>query len=769
MDITKHRSLYLAAFYRPNAADQSSLDNLVESLSRLPKNQEIWLAGDMNLPGIDWATNNLKPSCPTPTQHEQFIDIMADYGLSQTVESATRKDNTLDLLAVNNPTLINRIETLPGISDHDAVFAEIDINPKRYHQKRRQIPIYTKAKWDRIRGDLNAIHIKIQQEMDKKDTNSLWNTFKTDFLHSIKQHIPHKMTSKKDRPPWISGKVRRMIRTRNRIYKKIKVTKDSAKLSELEKKMITLKHIIRKETRTAYWDYVESIMVPNEDKPYNKDSKRLYSFIKHRKSDSVGIAPLKDKGQLKESPKEKAEILNEQFKSVFTDERPLDDDILKMHQSYTDIDKITITTLGIQKLLEQLQPHKAMGPDQLHPRVMKEVAAHLAPSLQIIFAKSLNSGEVPEDWLKAHVTPIYKKGERYLASNYRPVSLTCIASKVMEHVVAKHILNHLDKHKILTDSQHGFRSKRSTETQLLCFAQDIYRNMRNNQQTDVIVMDFAKAFDKVAHNRLLKKLEVMGITGSVNRWVRSFLTNRQQSVVCEGEMSTWGPVTSGVPQGSVIGPILFLLYINDLPTGLTSNARLFADDTIIYLAIANKEDGKSLQGDLDRLAAWEEKWQMQFHPQKCNVIRITKKPRPLITNYHLHGHTLEEVESTKYLGVTIHKSFSWNNHITGICKKANNTLGFLKRNLQIKKPHIKSDAYKTLVRPQLEYAATLWDPYTTTNKEKIENIQRRAARYTMYNYSSEASVSNMITQLKWRSLEHLDVLNFGCSKFFPCW
>ena len=323
----------------------------------------------------------------------------------------------------------------------------------------------------------------------------------------------------------------------------------------------------------------------------------------------------------------------------------------------------------------------------------------------------------------------------------------------MEHIVTKHILNYLEHNNILYDLQHGFRSKRSTETQLLTFSQDILNNLRANQQSDVIIMDFAKAFDKVPHNRLIHKLHRYGIGGKVNGWVEDFLKDRQQRVVCEGEMSEWEPVTSGVPQGSVIGPILFLLYINDLPDGLQSQVRLFADDTIVYMAISSKKQAEILQSDLDKLADWEDKWQMKFHPQKCSVLRITTKHKPLIFNYTLHGHILEEEESSKYLGITINNRMSWNPHITATCKKANSTLGFLKRNLQIPQQHIKENAYKTLVRPQLEYAAAVWDPYTKENKQKIEMVQRRAARYVCNDYSRESSVTAMLSLLGWRTLE----------------
>ena len=222
-----------------------------------------------------------------------------------------------------------------------------------------------------------------------------------------------------------------------------------------------------------------------------------------------------------------------------------------------------------------------MRPNQIHPRVLKKLATAVAPILTVIFTKSLHSGEVPKDWRKANVAPIFKKGERYNAENYGPISLTCIALKIMEDIVTKNIMEHLECNNILYKLQHGFRATRSTETQLLTFVQDLYKNLRNNKQTDVIVTDFAKAFDKVPHRKLIRKLREYGINGSINQWIESFLHQRQQRVECEGEMSSWFPVTSGVPQGSVIGPILFLVYINDLSAKLQSKVRLFADDTIV--------------------------------------------------------------------------------------------------------------------------------------------------------------------------------------------
>ena len=219
--------------------------------------------------------------------------------------------------------------------------------------------------------------------------------------------------------------------------------------------------------------------------------------------------------------------------------------------------------------------------------------------------------------------------------------------------------------------------------------------MSSGKQTDLVLLDFSKAFDKVNHSKLLWKLHQYGIRGTALAWIRAFLGNRSQTVVLEGEESGSVPVTSGVPQGSVMGPILFLVYINDLPDELSSQVRLFADDTAVYLTIGGADDGKVLQNDLDRLSVWEIRWDMEFNPSKCQVVQVTSSKNPINTAYTLHGQILEVVTCAKYLGVDISSGLSWNTHIDRITGTATRTLNFIQRNIRTKNEKVRETAYNT--------------------------------------------------------------------------
>ena len=318
-------------------------------------------------------------------------------------------------------------------------------------------------------------------------------------------------------------------------------------------------------------------------------------------------------------------------------------------------------------------------------------------------------------------------------------------------------MTHCDNHSILTDKQHGFRSKHSCETQLILTINDLAQCLDNRSQIDMVIMDFTKAFDSVPHNRLLLKLKSYGISNTTHKWISNFLKNRVQRVVVGGEHSAWTDVVSGVPQGTVLGPLLFLIYINDLPNNMNSTVRLFADDCVLYREIKHPNDSLLLQQDLDTLSKWEEAWQLCFNPSKCFVMRLSHSDseNQIHSEYKLGDQKLNETDGHHYLGIFINNQLTWNQHIKQITSKANRTLGFIKRNLCSCPKKTKEAAYKTLVMPLVESSSAAWDPYTQDLQDRIEQIQRRAARFVLNDYSSRSPgcVTEMLQSLGWESLQ----------------
>ena len=321
------------------------------------------------------------------------------------------------------------------------------------------------------------------------------------------------------------------------------------------------------------------------------------------------MSPLRCEGVLHSSPKDKAEILNTQFSSVFTsdDQAATLPDLGEAHcEAASDI---VVTEKGVLKLLKNLNPNRASGQDQISSRFLKAMSSPIAPVLTTLFQASINQGQIPDDWKTAYVTPLFKKGDRAKASNYRPVSLTSVCCKIIEHVIHSHVINHLERNNILEDKQHGFRKRRSCESQLITTINDLAKGLNDKQQIDAVLLDFSKAFDKVSHRRLAIKLNHYGVRGNTLAWIQDFLSCRTQQVVVDGENSAPAPVTSGVPQGRVLGPLLFLVYINDLPSRVNYTARLFADDCLLYRVIKSTDDHQILQQDIDHLQQWENEFQ----------------------------------------------------------------------------------------------------------------------------------------------------------------
>ena len=458
-------------------------------------------------------------------------------------------------------------------------------------------------------------------------------------------------------------------------------------------------------------------------KNIKSDPKRFYSYVSTKTKPKVKIADLqKEDGTLTQSVKEKAEVLNTFFSNVFTNE---DTTCIPHFENRTNekLTDIVITETDIVNKLSKLDPTKSEGPDGIHPRILKELSETLGVPLKILFDKTIREGRIPSRWKMAEVRPIFKKGNKSMPGNYRPVSLTSSVCKVFESFIRDAMNKHLTDNDLLSDHQHGFTRGRSCTTQLLSTLNDWLNFLENDKPVDAVYLDLQKAFDKVPHQRLLTKLKAYGVSGKVWEWVADFLSGRSQRVCVEGECSDSAPVNSGVPQGSVLGPTLFIYFINDMPDIVNCMVKIFADDTKAYAAVDSPDQTNKLQKSIDSLVSWTKDWQIDFNVEKCKVLHLGKdNPKHI---YNMNGHPLPDDTVEKDLGIYVDTALKFDSHISETVKKGNKLVGMISHYITHKSKDIMIPLYKTLIRPILEYGNVVWPPKLRKQIDLIESVQRR--------------------------------------------
>ncbi|CAM4671246.1 unnamed protein product [Caretta caretta] len=366
------------------------------------------------------------------------------------------------------------------------------------------------------------------------------------------------------------------------------------------------------------------------------------------------------------------------------------------------------------------------GPDNFHPRILKELAPEIASPLARIFNESVNSGVVPYDWRIAYIVPIFKKGKKSDPGNYRPISLTPVVCKVLEKILKEKVVKDIEVNGKWDKIQLGFTKGRSCQTNLISFFEKVTDFLNKGNAVDLIYLDFSKVFDTVPHGELLVKLEKMGINMKTERWIRNWLKGRLQRVLLKGELSGWREVISGVPQGSVLGPILFNLFITDHGTKSGSVLIKFADDTKLG-GIANLEkDREIIQEDLDDLVNWSNSNRMKFNSETCKVMHLGINNKNF--SYKLGTHQLEVTEEVKDLAVLVDHRMTMSHQCDVAVKKANAVLGCIRRGISSRGKEVLVPLYKALVRPHLEYCVQFWSPMFKKDEFKLEQVQRRATR-----------------------------------------
>jgi hypothetical protein len=368
----------------------------------------------------------------------------------------------------------------------------------------------------------------------------------------------------------------------------------------------------------------------------------------------------------------------------------------------------------------------AAGPDGLPPLLYKNLAPGLVMPLTFLFNLILQSGSVPVDWLSATVVPIFKKGPPAIVDNYRPISLTNSACKIFETVIKHKLMNFLLANHLISPNQHGFLARHSTCTNLLEAFDDWTRSLDAFKETVIVFIDFARAFDCVSIPKLIFKLERMGICGKILSCIKSLLSNRTQRVRVGSSLSKPRPVISGVPQGSVLGPILFLLFVNDISNFLPPNtkSKLFADDLKSYISVSDKSHGMNIPLLLEAISDWSLTWQLPLSPGKCNWMHISNHQAPCNLSFSLSGCCLKKVDEVKDLGVLFDSKLNFSNHICSIVARAKQRIFLLKKSFVCSDSHVLILGFKTYILPILEYCSPVWSPSSVSDILKLESVQR---------------------------------------------
>ena len=727
--LSNDTKILIGCMYRapssPNENNDRLLNQLIQANEVLGQNR-ILLMGDFNFKEINWLEEEV--AGPLTAAPNKFYECINDCFMHQHVFAPTRfrgnQESTLDLIFTKEENDVKNIEVLQplGKSDHGIVICDL-ICEWKLKEKEKPRRLYHKGNYIEINRRLNEINW--ESEFEEKNLQQKWEIFKTKLDEILDQCIPLS-EPKRYTASWMNRKVVRAYKNKYFAWKRYMESKNSFRWREYIKERNRTSRVERDERRIYEKKLAKEVGI---------NRRGFFKYVNSKLTVRPEISALiKANGDLVHDEKEMANISNRYFHESFN--VPLDNEELPEMDNLCEenIANIEITQEMVKNKLENLNKFKSSGPDRIHPHVLKETAASISLPLSMIFKESLRVGETPDDWRKANITPIFKKGSRNDPANYRPVSLTSQVCKVLESIVKEHMFEHLKAKNLLSEKQHGFREGRSCLSNLLTTLEEWTDILDDRACVDIAYLDFRKAFDLVSHKHLLLKLQKHGINGQLWNWIKSFLENRKQKVVIRGYESEELDVLSGVPQGSVLGPLLFLIFINDLPKCTTCPVCLFADDSKIYCRVPrygsdlnNPQSAENtLQKDLNELQKWATKWKMAFNVDKCKIMHLGYGNNK--HDYSLGGETLTKSTEEKDLGILIDNDLKFSRHIRGIVGKANRMIGLIKISFECIDSEMFSNLYNSLVRPLLEYCVQAWSPHLEKDITLLENVQRRATK-----------------------------------------
>ena len=602
-----------------------------------------------------------------------------------------------------------------GNSDHDIISFHL-YEEDDGQSKVVKVRNYFRANYEMMRTEMATM--RWDEMLADKDVNGMWNEIKNVLNELAEKYVPWRETKRRNNPKWFNKEMAKQIVKKRRAWNKWKRTKSGVDKNEYKKMEKSVKRMIKNKKNGL------ERKIAKESKT---NPKAYYSYINSSKKVRSKIGPLKsDEGEMIADPKRQADILNDFYASVFTQSTVNAPGKERIKEGIKETDDVDVSEECIKNVIQGLKENSAPGPDGFPNKLIKELKNELAKPLSMLFRKSMDEGEIPDEWRDAHVTPIFKKGIKAEPGNYRPVNQTSGFCKVFEKRVKEVMDVHTDENCIINKSQHGFRKGRSPQTNLIEFSEKTTQWNDEGRAIDVVYFDFSKAFDKVCHKRLMIKLEAIGITGKLLDWIENWLARRRQRVVVEGEFSEWRRVLSSVLQGSVLGGTLFNIFIDDIDEFVKSLMRKFADDTKIARIVECEEDARELQEDIDRMTAWATKWEMEFNVKKCKIIHIGKRNKRF--TYKINENEIEVTEEEKDLGVMMTDDLKPTRQCEKAAANAHAALGMMNKAFHYRSKATLIPLYKTFVRTKMEFAVAAWNPWNEGDIALLENVQKRMIR-----------------------------------------
>ena len=774
----KTLNLLLMCVYRP---PDSTVENFGESMKICQKSiddvtekdtkvKDILILGDFNLPCISWPSGKIfqkevAQKSREKKQAENLVSFVENNFLENYIKTATRGKNTLDLAFTNNHLLIGGYETTVNkkLSDHFLLTVALNFTYNRetkvpkvknpYTTKVYEYNLFdaTESDWMRFDTVLAGISIDFEEETkNEKVEAKLAKVYenverathivfkkKKDFEDEAPKENGKKMSKNK-----IPLKIRTLLKRKKKLSNKIL---SSTSWQKNYKTMVELKEVEEEIDE----EYKRSRLKQEKDaiKTIKHNPKYFYTYAKKfSKSKGEIAAFVKENGELTDDPAEQAEILKKQYESVAS--KPMEE--FKVKEDFfientpdqtndeqpigpieTCLTDVTLAQPFVSDCINMLSAGAAPGPDGIPAKMIKAANSTFASMLNNIMQSSLESGDIPGILKLAFVTPIHKGDSRSDPANFRPVSLTSHLIKTLERVIRKELVSYLERNQLMDVNQHGSRAGKSTLSQLLEHQDEILAALENGENFDSVYLDFSKAFDKCDHGILLHKIKSLKIKGRLGRWLQNFLTERQQVILVNKVKSKYSSLVSGIPQGSVLGPILFLIYISDIGQDLIANTLTYVDDTKVKQKVTSESDVEDLQKELIKLDNWAKVNNMEFNKGKFLVLRYGENEALKNETEYFSGEydeIIERKESLRDLGVQLTDDGTFGEQIERVCKKARQKSGWLFRTFYSRNTQFLKQVFKSLVQPHIDYCSQLWTPLEGVNLEKVEKVLRDFSR-----------------------------------------